>query len=285
MSDDQPPVPFALGMFSVSNSPTFPALVFDDGAAVALEALSALIVRLGLSLPRVSVFELLQTWDRTLPQLVELVQTLAYDDAAGGHRAAFQSEDFLTAERLLPETRQIYRLRDGQPTLVPASAQGAASGRIRLDENLCKGQANLCLAAVMGRMCHRAGDDDARSAIAGWTLATEIVRPDRAGLTRNSAPGSLFLGPLLVPTVFGGDLTGVTYLLALMTNPVQTGEFGDLARAVPAHIAALSHDALLLPGDVVVLGADPAADIPEAESVDVFEAVAAGFGRQIISMQ
>ena len=285
MTEERPPVPFSLGMFSVSGSPAHVGLVFDEGAAVALEALAPLIVRLGLNLPRSSLFELLQGWDRTLPQLVELTEHVAYDDAAAGHRAAFQSEDFLTPKRLLPEARQVYRLRAVGPSLVPTSAQGAATGRIRLDERLRKGRVNLCLAAIMGRMCHRTDVEAARTAIAGWTLATEIVRPNEDGMRRNSAPGSLFLGPVMVPAVFGGDLTGVSYLLALMTNTVQKGEFGDLARAAPSQIAMLSEDTLLLPGDVIVMGDDPADGLPDAEAIDVVEAVATGFGRQMISMQ
>ena len=237
MSDEQPPAPFALGMYSVSNSPAFPTLVFDDRAAVALEALSALITRLNLSPTRSSVFDLVRHWDRTLPQLVDLVQMLACSGDAAGHRAAFQSEDFLTAERLRPEARQIYRLRKGDASLIPTPAQGAAEGRSRLDDK------------------------------------------------RNAAPGSLFLGPLIVPAVFGGDPYGTKYLLALMTNPAQRGDFGELARARPDRIAGLGQDALLLLGDVIVVGADPAEDAPEAESIDVVEAAAAGFGRQIISTQ
>ena len=63
MSDEQPSAPFALGMYSLSNSPAFPTLVFDDEAAVALEALSALITRLNLSPTRSSVFDLVRHWD------------------------------------------------------------------------------------------------------------------------------------------------------------------------------------------------------------------------------
>ncbi len=285
MSDEAPPVPFALGMYAVSGSPPFSTLIFDDGAAVALEALAPLITRLNLSLPRASVFELVQHWDRTLPQLVDLVQTLAYADEARGHRAAFQSEEFLTAQRLLPEARQVYRVRETDTALIPTSAQGAAAGRIRLDDNLRKGRVGLCLAAVIGRMCHKADTETARASIAGWTMATEIVRPDRTGFVRNAAPGSVFLGPMMVPAIFGGDLTGVTYLLALMTNPVQQGDFADLARTAPDQIARLSHDALLLPGDVVILGDDPVGDAPDAEHIDVVEAMAKGLGRQIISLQ
>ena len=280
-----PMVPFALGMVSVSGSAPFVALVFDDGAAVSLRSLRALAIELGLSIPSGGLFDLLQDWDRVFPALARLVQVVAYDDSARGHRSHFVAEEFLTAEQLVPEARQIIRIRDGRPSALPVTVQGAASSSLRFAESMLSARANFCLGAIMGRMCRHADIPTARGAIAGWTLATEFVRADEKGFERLSTPGSLVLGPLFVPAAFAGDLAGVEYVVALMASPILRGDMGVIAAGVADSISALSRNALLLPGDVVIVGSDPSTTMPDSATADVVETTASGFGRQTISLQ
>ncbi len=279
------PVTFALGMASSNGSPPSVVLFFDDGATVALHSVRGLAVEMGLRLHQQTVFDLLQDWDRSIVALTELVQALAYSDRARGHRGHFVTEDVWTSERLAPEARQIFRLLESGAEVLPVTVQGAASAILVLNAATRRARPNLCLAAVLGRACRHADEVAACSAIAGWTLATELVQTERAGLGRLSAPASLILGPLLVPSAFAGDLSGIPYVLALMGRPVIRGTLDTLARPVAAGISSLSQDALLLPGDVVVAGPGPPPDMLEAESTDVIEAFASGFGRQKVSLR
>ena len=70
MSNSYPPVPFALGTFTVSGSPGFLALVFEDGAAVSLHSILPLAGKLGLTISSSrSLSDLLQDWDRNFAAL------------------------------------------------------------------------------------------------------------------------------------------------------------------------------------------------------------------------
>jgi 2-keto-4-pentenoate hydratase/2-oxohepta-3-ene-1,7-dioic acid hydratase in catechol pathway len=280
-----PPVTFSLGMTSVEGSPPFAALVFDDGAAVSLHSVRGLAMEMGRVLPDGGVDALLQDWDRTLPALMELVQALAYDDRARGHRRHFVEEHILTPERLLPGARQIFRLVGGAAVCLPVSVQGSSAGTLVLDDAMRKARPNFCLAAVIGRMIRNVDENGARDAIAGWTLATELVRAGVDGFAARAAPGSLVLGPFMVPRAFAGDLEAIPFRLNLMGRTAAQGLLDTLARPVAAGIAELSRHALLLPGDVIVAGPGVAPDAPEAEGIDVIEAWASGFGRQKTSLQ
>lgn len=277
-------VPFALAMASVSGSAPFVALVFDDGAAVSLHSVRALAGELGLKLPRGTVFDLVEDWDRSFPVLADLVQVLAHGDEARGHRGHFVAEDLLTMERLLPEARQVIRVGDGAPRVLPAAVQVGAGASVLLDDAMQAAVPNLCFAAVVGRMCRDLDKTAAAGAIAGWTLATELLRLDRTGLGRCSSPGALVLGPLFVPAPFANELLSGEALLATTGAPAMRRVLSDFATPMPGHIAALSRDCLLTPGDVIVAGGLPPGDIPPAGKIDTLEAVAAGFGRQTVSL-
>ncbi|RZN31445.1 fumarylacetoacetate hydrolase family protein [Bradyrhizobium sp. Leo121] len=280
----QPQVPFSLAMSSVSGSAPFVALVFDDGAAVSLHSVRALATELGLVVPQGTVFDLVEDWERAFPALCVLVNALAYSKTAQGHRGNFVAEDLLTMERLLPEARQTFRIGDGPVRALPASVQVGASASVLLDDAMKEAQPNLCLGAVIGRMCRRVDATNARHAIAGWALATELVRTGENGLTRCSAPGSLILGPLFVPAPFAEGLFDGEALLALTGAPAQTRQVKGLAEGLEDQIAALSEYSLLLPGDVIVSGPSANPSLFAADQIDTIEAVAGGFGRQTVSL-
>lgn len=280
--DDLPPVTFALGMSSAYGGPAFPVLYFDDGAAVALHAVRALATDLNIPLPHASVGDILRDWDRAFAALAELAQVLAYDDKARGHRGEFVPEDLLTPALLLQDARQIFRLKGDKRLVLPVSVQAAAAGSIKLDQTMMAARPNVCLAAVLGRECHAVDERAARSAIAGWTLVTELCGQD--GNCLNS-PGAVILGPLLVPAVFAGELNDISYALALMGQQVAQGTLEAFAMNAGQSIAGLSHECLLLPGDVVILGPGPANGDIKAGAVDTIEAYASGFGVQRIALQ
>lgn len=284
LPDALPPVTFSLGMASTNGSPPHLVLFFDDGVAVSMHSVRALAIELGLALPHRSVFEILHDWDRAFPALMELVQELAYGERAQGHRGNFITDDLLYAERLLPETRQIFRLTEHGPMSLPVTVQTAATASVALDKSMQKARANFCLAAIVGRICSNVDETQAHGAMAGWTLATEIVRPDGASFARRSSPGSLVIGPVMVPAAFAGDLRGIEYVFALMGKPVSRGDLGALAGLAPQAISSLSHDCLLVPGDIVLVGPEPSGELPEAGSIDVVDAMASGFGHQKISL-
>lgn len=277
-------VPFALAMASVSGSAPFVALVFDDGAAVSLHSVRALAGDLGLKLPQGTVFNLIEDWDRSFPALCHLVQVLAHGDEAQGHRGHFVAEDLLTMERLLPEARQVIRVGDGPTRVLPPAVQVGAGASVMLDERMQAAVPNLCIAAVMGRLCRNADAEAAEAAVAGWTLATELVRADQTGLARCSTPGSLMLGPLFVPAPFAADLMTGEALLATTGAPAMQGPLSTFAAPMADSIALLSQDCLLTPGDVIVAGDPPREDILPAGQIDTLETVAAGFGRQTVSL-
>lgn len=281
---DHEPVPFGLAMASVSGSTPFIALVFNDGAAVSLHSVRPLASELGLKLPHSTVFELIENWDHSFTALVTLVQALAYGDEAQGHRGNFVSEDLLTMERLLPEARQTIRVGDGMSRLVAASAQVGANASIKISENMLKAKPNVCLGAIMGNMCHNADRDTVAASIAGWTLATEMVRLDQDGMTRCAAPGALIVGPVFVPAPFAPSLLEGEVLLALTGAPAFQGSLHRYAAELADEIAVLSEDMLLLPGDIVVCGPPASEEVMSAGTVDTVEAVAAGFGRQTVSL-
>lgn len=282
---DLPPVPFALGMASSNGSPPFPLLVFDDGAAVALHSVRALATELGLPLPCDSVFALLQDWDRSIAALATLAQALAYDDRARGHRGYFAPEDLFHPERLVPETRQMFRLQGEQSVAVPVSSQGGAQSSLALDQSAQDSVPSFALCAVMGRMCRDAEPEAAARAIAGWTLGVELQRSRQSGVGRHGAPGSLVLGPVIVPAIFTGDLAGCSFRFATMGNVVAAGPLSRWSSDAAGRIAALSREALLLPGDIIVFGEAPAEGTPPAGAVDMLEATAPGFGQIKVSLR
>lgn len=256
------------------------ALVLDDEAAVALPALAGLASRLGLAIPP-GMSEALAEWDIAGASLGTLVMALADDDIAIGHRGAVVPVELLTPALLLPGLRQIVRLRNkAAAECLPVTVQGAPGGTVRVTSAMGLARPNLCLGAVLGRGLYRATPAEALAAVAGWTLALELVGPD-GHVSR--APGSLALGPYLVPAAFA-DLNAEA-VLGLMGRSVLTTPLLRLAKGLADDLAALSQDMLLTPGDVVVSGPDAPEDRPQVNSLDVIETVAPGFGRLRVSLQ
>lgn len=278
------PVPFNIAMVSTSGSPPFVALVFDDGAAVALNSVRRLAKEVGLFVPPGDLSELLLSWNIAFPALAELVQILAYDDRARGHRSHFVAEELLTVEMLLPGSRQIFRLSDTGNTLLPVSAQVNAAAQVVLGEAQQKARANVCLGVIMGAACRDSSPEDALKSIAGWTLVTELVCTDEDGLGRSGWPGALVVGPQFVPSAFAPDLKGIEYVQALMATPMHRGDLGDLTANLGEQIASLSRTCAILPGDLLIAGTAPSLEQPTIGEIDTVEALASGFGRQAISL-
>ena len=289
MTGEHRSVPFALGTFSVSGSPGFVALVFEDGATVSLHAVLPLAAKLGLHLgDMTSLFDLLQDWDRNFATLCRLADCLAYDDAANGYRGDFTSEDFLHALKPLRGTRQIFRALAGADTFmsVPTTVLGDPADPILLSDELRQLKPNFCLAAIFGRMGRNMSAEQSENSIAGYMMATELVRSDmNSGMGRLSAPGTLITGPLFVPQAFLRDFVSMQFMIALNGDEIQRDTLARMADGVFKKASELSHRVLLLPGDVLLTGL---ADKPETQAVvegDILETIASGFGRQHINIQ
>lgn len=281
---DAEKVPFALAMASVSGSTPFVVLVFDDGAAVSLHSVRALALELGLKLPEGTVFDLIEDWDRTFPALATLVHVLAHGDQAQGHRGDFVAEDLLTMELLLGEARQIIRVGDGEPRISSITAQVGASASINLNETMQSANANPCLAAIVGKLCHHVNNDTAEASIAGFTLTTEIVQTDKNGFERSGAPGSVIVGPLFVPAIFAAPFLEGDVMLALTGAPAVQTSLASCVANLGEQISTLSQSILLLPGDIVITGPPASTETTKLGNVDTIEVVAKGFGRQTISL-
>lgn len=282
-------IPFSIGSFSISGSPSFPALVFDDGAAVPLASVLPLAGKKGIRLTGTdSVHGLLADWDWNFACLSELVRCLAEDDDARGHRGGFMPEEFLKAGKLLTGPRQVFRRSstDGRVSSLPHVVIGQPADPFFMPEDMRDSRPVFSLALLVGRMMRNVGETEAMGGIAGYCLATEIASEnadetfDRLGI-----PGTLPLGPLLVPRAFVSDAASLEYQLGLNGPPLERGRLGDLVQGIPAFVAALSRRTLLLPGDVLVLGGRSDLTRQPLQDGDIVEAVATGLGRQMINIQ
>lgn len=271
-------------MASVAGSPPFLTMVFEGGVTVAFHSVRALAVKLGLRLDQSNVFELLQDWNVALPALTNLVHALAFEDVAIGHRGNFTEEGMMTVERLLPEARQLFRVSPVGTHALPVTVQASAHSTLVLDAEFQSARPNVCLGAVIGRMCRHTDETEAQEAIAGWVLVTEMVDLNRQGLSQIGYPGSVMIGPNFVPRHLA-ELDGSHFQMSLTGKKVLSGSFQKIGKQAAASVALLSKNTLLLPGDIVVLGSAAASDAPPLGSEDVLKTVANGLGQQIVSLQ
>lgn len=269
---DLPIVPFAIGMSSLNGCPPFMTLVFDDGVAVPLHAVLPLAARLGLHLPRTTLFDFLADWSGSLDALARLVQALAYDDRARGHRGQMMPEGLLHPEAPLPEARHIFDITDGKTTLRPVTVQVSAGATISLDDSGQTARLSPGLAAVVGG-----------EGIAGWLLGVSLIRDAEASFGALGLAGSLALGPLFLPEIFARDEEAkITF--GVMGRVVSEMPVAPLkSRLVKAAGHIISH-VRCLPGDIIFCGTTPDPDLPKAGMIDMLELTAPGLGHAQVSL-
>lgn len=260
-----------LAQASVSGSPSFPIIVFDDEAAISLEAVAPLAARLGHGLTGSdSVYGLLQDWPRNFAALSAVVAAL--DDAQLGKytRSAFTALEFFELGAPIPAPRQLFR-GGAEFACIPASTLAGPRAKVPIPPGQSSLTAGLALGMVVGAPTYRATDEEAALSVAGFVACTQYR--DAAGAML--APAFLPTGPYFVPTPFCPaqmqgriSFNGETAIDSELTR----GAAVEVLRQVSAHCH-------LFPGDLVTLPMGRAGDIPLGEG-DIIEAAISGLGQQ-----
>ena len=121
------------------------------------------------------------------------------------------------------------------------------------------------LAAVVGRRAWRVPPERALDHVAGWCVANDLTVRDsvfRADLPAmgtdwlacKGLPGTLPLGPFLVPAWQVGDPSRLRLQLRLNGRVMQDGAADDMVFDVARQLSWLSHQTPLEPGDVLCTG-------------------------------
>lgn len=290
-------IPFILGMFTVSGSPAFPALVLDDEAAISIEAVAPLAARLGMALTgRESIYGLLQNWEHNFVALSATV--IALDDAAAGKyfRSALTAVEFLTPcapieapRQILCELTGIGMSKEPRFTTKLASTVVGPKAKIHLPKRPGKVVAEARIGAVIGQPAYLCDADEAAAAIAGYVTVTDVTMLDarqEAWLEGKSQPSFLPTGPYFVPRAFAGDIAAADINIAVNGEKSFPARFGDRAETIEASLARLSQDFQLFPGDILCCGVDSGPllnDLPALGDGDIIETAVNGLGQQTLN--
>jgi 2-keto-4-pentenoate hydratase/2-oxohepta-3-ene-1,7-dioic acid hydratase in catechol pathway len=112
------------------------------------------------------------------------------------------------------------------------------------------------LVVVIGRRVRRAGIEEARRAIFGYSIACDVTARDLQSKDKQWTRAKGFdtfcpLGPYVVPEL---DPTALTVLLSVNGQVRQNGRTSDMIFDVPSLIAYASQSMTLEPGDVILTG-------------------------------
>ena len=291
------PIPFVLGMFTVSGSPAFPALVLDDEAAISIDAVAPLAARLGSALTGTdSVFGLLQNWDHNFPALCATVAAL--DDAVAGKyfRSAFTASDFLTATAPLPAARQVLCELTGKSASGPsrftsklASTVVGPRAKILLPKRAGRVVAEAKIGVVVSRPAYQMSTDEAEQAIAGYMTVTDVSLLDKgegegdpAWLSAKSQPSFLPTGPYFVPRAFAGDADRLEMNISINGERSLASSLSARSESLATTLSRLSQDIQFFPGDIICCGVNghALADLPALGDGDIIETAVQGLGQQ-----
>lgn len=288
------PIPFVLGMFTVSGSPAFPAIVLDDQAAIAIDAIAPLAAASGRALTCAhSVLGLLENWDHNFQALCATV--MALDDAQAGKyfRSAFTSIEFLTPVAPLAAPRQVlgevFGVEDGASAFMPrlVSSVVGPKAKIHLPRSARHVVAQPRIGVVIGRPAYELGDDDAGSAIAGYLTVTDVVATDAPSpLGALSSPSFLPIGPYFVPKAFAGDADSLDMRLLVNGERAIEARLPDRRETLASTIGRLSREVQFFPGDIVCCGVAPRAPLssqPGLGDGDILEIAVRGLGQQTLN--
>ena len=283
--------PFALGTLSAPDQPdhrTFPALVVPAGRALDL--------RPALGDPALTARAVFERWDEVLPRLRELAADERADwrpledlrvHAPVEPRQIFQSG--ANYRQHVIDLEVAHRAPDDPRTVEEARAEIAAVMDRRAAEDLpyvfiglpstiagpyddvvLPGWAEqpdweLELTAVIGKPAYRLSVEEARGAVAGYTIANDLT--DRATVFRRdmkaigtdwlrckNAPGFTPLGPWLVPAGSIADPQDLRVTLKLNGDTMQDESTKDMLFGVARLVSYISRTSRLLPGDLVLTG-------------------------------
>ncbi|MDH6266039.1 2,4-diketo-3-deoxy-L-fuconate hydrolase [Rhizobium sp. SG_E_25_P2] len=297
MNDDAQ-IPFVLGMFTVSGSPAFPALVLDDEAAISIDAIAPLAARLGHALTgQHSIFGLLQNWERNFAGLCATV--MALNDAVAGKyfRSAFTSVEFLTPCAPIEAPRQILceltGVEDARDTSFVAKLASTVVGpkaKIHLPKSAGRVVVEAKVGVVMGQPAYQLDAADGVGAIAGYVTVTDVTLVDSemrgSWFTAKSQPSFLPTGPYFVPRAFAGDVDTLEMTLAVNGEKVFPTGLDQRSTPIGPAIADLTQDFQLFPGDIICCGAgwgQALADLPGLGDGDIVETAVRGLGQQTLN--
>ena len=152
-----------------------------------------------------------------------------------------------------------------EPPVVPtffakwANALAAPGADVPLPSYSDKVDYEAEVAFVIGRRCRDVPEDDAVSAIAGYTLLNDLSARDYQFKTPQWGPGKVFdgsapCGPALVTPDEAGPPDSIEIALTLNGEQMQSASTADLIHSIPAVVAYLSKLMTLEPGDLVSTG-------------------------------
>lgn len=291
------PAPFLLGMFTVSGSPAFPALILDDEAAISIDAVAPLAAGLGMALTgKETVFDLLQNWDHNAAALAATVEALA-DPATGKYfRSALTASEFLTPCAPLETPRQVLVELTGtsdSPYFV-AKLQSAIAGpkaKIHLPRHPGHVVAEAKIGLVIGRPIYQVDPDQAEQAIAGYITATDLTLLPEENANANwllakSQPCFLPIGPYFVPRFSAGVADALAINIAVNGERSFPSTLTHRSESLATSLSRLSQDIQLFPGDIVCCGVSNALslrDLPCLGDGDIIETAIHGLGQQTLN--
>lgn len=154
-----------------------------------------------------------------------------------------------------------------------------------------KGDWEVELAVVIGKVAKYVSKEDALSHVAGYTIANDVsersLQIERGGQWTKGKSCDSFgpLGPWLVTPDEVGDVQDLALSLDLNGERVQTGSTASMVFGVAEIISYLSEMMTLHPGDVIATGTPPGVGMgfkpPRyLQAGDVMELSIAGLGKQ-----
>jgi 2,4-diketo-3-deoxy-L-fuconate hydrolase len=185
-------------------------------------------------------------------------------------QASAETQGMSAEERLAFGQRKMdERARTGTPYFF-LKAQSALTGPfdpVVLPAEARQADWELELAAVIGRVAHHVGREQALDYVAGYTIANDITRRELVNrgpgdvpemgmnwIMAKSAPSFLPLGPYLVPAAYVGDPQALRIRLDLNGETMQDESTADMIFGVARLIEYLSAAVALQPGDVICTG-------------------------------
>ena len=287
-------IPFVLGMFTVSGSPAFPALVLDDEAAISIDAIAPLAASLGLALTGAeSVFGLLQNWEHNF--LALSATAMALNDATAGkyYRSAFTAVEFLRPMAPLATPRQVlceaFGAAGERSEFMPkiASTVVGPKAKIHLPRRCRQVIAQPRVGVVIGHPAYELDAGSAGGAIAGYVTVTDVVALDAPSrLGAHSSPSFLPTGPYFVPHAFAGNADALEMRLVVNGELAIEASLATRDETIAETIARLTQDVQFFPGDIICCGVehgDAVAGRAGLGDGDIIETAVRGVGQQTLN--
>lgn len=289
--------PFFLGMFTVSGSPAFPALILGDDAAISIDSIAPLAARIGLALTgKESISGLLQNWDHNFRALKATVAALA-DPVAGKYfRSALTATEFLVPCAPVDTPRQIFSEltglgESGLPRFIsrPASTLVGPKAKVHLPNRAGKVVGEVKVGIVIGGPAYQSEMEEARDAIAGYLTVTDItlVSEDMdTGFTAKSHPSFLPTGPYFVPAAFAGAPDSMEMNLIVNGESSLPSNTAQRRESLVGSVARLSKDVQLFPGDLICCGVESGPVLTKRTAFgdgDIIETAIHGLGQQTLN--